>query len=141
MGLKYWFEYTSDWRHAPMAYWVHVPLDAKDWRDESAKFQPPAPREISGKGYPVLCVEVKDEVLWFSSGAQLRAFIETLWQKPLPSTRRLSELRGTGHGPNSHWLSRLPAWMKSPAFRDKTLPRLEALLPTVAEEARRVGWS
>lgn len=55
MPLKQWFEYTSDWRHAPMACWVHIPQDGEDWRDESAEFLPSAPREISGKGYPVLC--------------------------------------------------------------------------------------
>jgi len=141
MPLKHWFEYTSDWRHAPMAYWVHIPQDGKDWRDESAEFLPPAPRKISGKGYPALCVEVKDEVLWFSSAAQVRAFVDTLQRKPLPSTRRLSELHGTGHGPNSHWLSRLPTWMKSAAFRNRTLPKLEALLSAITDEARRAGWN
>jgi len=36
---------------------------------------------------------------------------------PLPTTRRLSALRGEALGPNSHWLSRLPASIKSPKAR------------------------
>ncbi|WP_133001085.1 hypothetical protein [Luteimonas arsenica] len=139
MALKHWFEYDSDWRLAPMAYWVHIEQEGKHWL-QADTFLPAPPRKITGKGYPVLCVEVRDVVLRFSSPAQLCAFIETLSLRPLPSTRRLSDCRGTGHGPNSHWLSRLPAWMKQSGFRDKTLPKIAALERQVADEGRSVGW-
>ena len=139
MSLKYRFEYIADWRQAPMAYWVHIEQGDKHWLVADI-FDPPPPRPISGKGYPVLCVEVRDVVLYFSSPAQLRVFVETLSMKPLPSPRRLSALRGTGHGPNSHWLSRLPAWLKTAGFRAKTLPRIARLADGIAGEARSVGW-
>ncbi len=132
---KHWFDFAEDWRSAPMAYWVHVPRDGMHWRDEAAVFDPPAPPGMP-RGYPVLCIELRDALLWFSSPAQLQAFIETLSMKPLPSSRRLSGQRGSGHGPNSHWLSRLPAWMKGAGFREKTLPRIARLASEVVEGDR-----
>ena len=139
MTLKHWFEFTDDWRHAPLAYWVHVPQDGKDWLDDAAILLPPAPVKVSGRGYPQLFVAVKDVELLFSSPAQLRAFVDTLRMTPLPSTRRLSALRGTTRGPNSHWLSRLPGWMKAPAFRNKTLPRIADLADALADDPRWRG--
>ncbi len=139
MALKHWFEYDSDWRLAPMAYWVHIEQDGKHWLHADA-FLPAPPRKITGKGYPVLCVEVRDVVLRFSSPAQLRHLIHVLSQRPLPSTRRLSEIRGTGHGPNSHWLSRLPTWVKQARFRSSVLRRIVALERQIADEARCAGW-
>lgn len=140
MSLNYWFEYIADWRQAPMAYWVHIEQGGKHWLVADT-FDPPPPRLISGKGYPVLCVEVRDVVLYFSSPAQLRVFVETMSMKPLPSTRRLSALRGTGHGPNSHWLSRLPVWMKQAGFRGKVLTKIATLERQVADEGLSIGWA
>lgn len=140
MALRHWFEYDSDWRLAPMAYWVHIEQDGRHWL-QADTFSPAPPPAISGKGYPVLCVEVRDLVLRFSSAAQLRQFIHVLSQRPRPSTRRLSEIRGTGHGPNSHWLSRLPAWVKQTGFRDRVLPKIAALERQVAGDARSAGWT
>ncbi len=134
MPLKHGFDYVADWRCAPMAYWVHVEQDGKHWQQADA-FDPPAPRRIPGKGHRVLWIEVRDETLVFSSPAQLREFVAILSMKPLPSTRRLSMLRATGHGPNSHWLSRLPAWIKARPFRERTLPRIARLADELASGA------
>lgn len=141
MSIHHRFLHADDWRTFPMAFWVHVP-QGTDWLHAAidGDYLPPAPRRIPGKGYPVLAVEVEDETLLFSSPAQLQVFLDTLATKPRPSTRRLSELRGANHGPNSHWLSRLPAWMKGPGFRDKILPKLRRLQQEIAVEAAATGW-
>ncbi|NJO92243.1 MAG: hypothetical protein HC831_27190 [Chloroflexia bacterium] len=44
--------------------------------------------------------------------------------KHLPSTIELSNKRGTGYGPNNHWLSRLPGNIKSFAKREKIVKAL-----------------
>jgi len=139
MALKHHFRYDDDWRYMPMAFWVHVEQDGNPWW-ESTHYSPPAPRHLSGRGYPILNIEVRDETLCFSSAAQLHAFIETLTRTPLPSTMRLSAQRGERHGPNTHWLSRLPAWMKTAKFRERMLPRLRQLAQSLQEDAAQTGW-
>ena len=124
---KHWFEYEEDWRSSPMAFWVHVEQDGKHWRD-LAQYAPPSPRPVVHKGYPVLCVEFEDVVLRFSSQEQVHEFIRVLSLKPLPTSRRLSEVRDTGAGPNSHWLSRLPARLKSPKVRSRVVEGLTQVL-------------
>lgn len=126
---KHWIEYTTDWRSEPMAYWVHIEQDGRHWRS-SQSYDPPAPQSIPHKGYVVVCIEVSSTVLRFSSEAQIEEFIRVLAMKPLPSSKRLSAIRGTGAGPNQHWLSRLPAKLKSSAVR----PRLVELLKQVLAE-------
>ena len=102
-----------------MAYWVHVQKGKDPWY-RATEFDPPAP-EMEGKlGYPVLCVESCGMTFRFTSREQLDACINTLSTKPLPSSRRLALLRG-GAGPNSHWLSRLPANVKSPKGRQQAV--------------------
>ena len=129
-AAKLWIEYTNDWRSEPMAYWVHIEQDGKHWRDAHTYF-PPAPPSVPHKGFAVVCIEVSGTVLRFSSEAQIEQFVHVLAMKPLPTSKRLSAMRGTGAGPNQHWLSRLPAALKSP----RTRPRLVELLKR--ELARR----
>lgn len=52
--------------------------------------------------------------------------MRVLAMNPLPTTRRLSALYGSGYGPNSHWLSRLPASVKNPKARLAALKVLHA---------------
>jgi hypothetical protein len=127
MRVKHWVEFAPDWRTAPMAYWVHVECEPVPWR-EASSFNPPAPQPLPHKGYAVLCVEVAGCVLRFSSVAQLQACVCILSMRPLPTSQRLSALRGSGHGPNSHWLSRLPARVKSPQTRRKVVQALQHVL-------------
>ena len=122
-----WIEYTADWRTEPMAFWVHVEQGDVPWR-EAASFTPPAPHPEGSKGFAVLCVEVAGLVFRFSSEAQLVECIRILSLTPLPTTRRLSALRGTMVGPNSHWLSRLPGRTKSPKVRAQVVQRLSRLV-------------
>jgi hypothetical protein len=108
---SYWVEYAESWRDSPLAYWVHVEQDGEPWF-MAKRYTPPAPVAVPHKGFPVLCVEFERSVLRFSSEAQLLECIRVLQQTPLPTTKRLSAARGSGYGPNRHWLSRLPATVK-----------------------------
>jgi hypothetical protein len=81
-------------------------------------------------------------VLAFSAPAQLDEAVRVLSMTPLPTTRRLSQARQAlspgaaatpratrerarvAHGPNSHWLSRLPAALKSTKGRLRVVAAL-----------------
>lgn len=126
-AFKHWIEYAPDWRWAPMAYWVHIEQGTGPWKD-AERYLPEAPPFVPHKGYAVICVEFEGVVLRFSSRAQLEECIRILALKPLPTSRRLSALRGHDAGPNGHWLSRLPASIKSPRARAKVVESLVQVL-------------
>ena len=107
---------------APLAYCVHIPVS-----ESSTEFIPPAPQLIPHEGFCFLRVELGEEELVFSSPAQLDHFVEVLAKKPLPTSRQLSAARGTGAGPNGHWLSRLPRELKSPSKRIMVVRHLRAV--------------
>jgi hypothetical protein len=116
------FTYEKDWRTAPLAFWVHVPV-----AETTDACDPAAPVAIPHLGYPFLRVEFESHELQFSALAQLDHFIEVLSRKPLPTSRQLSSRRGLPVGPNGHWLSRLPAELKSPRKREKLVQVLGAI--------------
>ncbi|TFW20058.1 hypothetical protein E4L96_10820 [Massilia arenosa] len=124
---EYWTEFHSTWRHAPLAYWVHVEQDGQHW-SVAERYEPPAPLPIPHKGYAVLCVPFDEIVLQFSSSEQLLECIRVLSLTPLPTSRQLSNRRGTSNGPNGHWLSRLPARVKSPKNREKLVAALRGVV-------------
>ena len=126
-----WIEHVSDWRDEPMAYWVHVEQSGTAWRD-SESYVPPAPQPEGRNGYPVLCIESQGFVFRFSSKEQLAECVEVLARKPLPTSRRLSALRVGGHGPNTHWLSRLPGHVKSPKSRQRAVDDLQSVIRGLA---------
>lgn len=128
--MKHWVEFVNDWKSEPMAYWVHVEQDGKPWR-ESERYAPSAPSIVPRKGYPVICIAFDEVELRFSSIEQLKECIHVLSQKPLPPTRRLSALRSTEVGPNTHWLSRLPGKLKSPKTREKLVKALDEVMRQV----------
>ena len=113
---KHWVEFADDWRDAPLAYWVHIEQNSDSWRDAS-QYSPEAPELVLHRGYRMICVEFDDIVLRFSSPEQLAECIRVLSMKPLPTSRRLTMVRGASLGPNSHWLSRMPAKLKAPKTR------------------------
>jgi hypothetical protein len=125
-----WIEHVDNWRSVPMAYWVHVQQGKEPW-GRASEFDPPAPGRDGALGYAVLCVDSGGMTFRFSSRAQLDECIRTLSARPLPSSRRLAALRG-GAGPNGHWLSRLPASVKSPKGRERVVVDL-------GEVAKRLG--
>ncbi|GGY19962.1 hypothetical protein GCM10007386_56440 [Pseudoduganella dura] len=93
----------------------------------TTQFIPAAPAPVPHKGFVFLHVDVAGVDLQFSSLAQLDHFIEVMEAKPLPTTRRLSGKRDSSAGPNSHWLSRLPAHLKAPKERAKLVSQLRAV--------------
>lgn len=104
---------------APMAFWVHVPAPGT-----TDICEPPTPIAIAHRGYAFLHVEFESYELQFSALAQLDHFIDVLSYKPLPTSTQLSSRRGLPVGPNGHWLSRLPAALKSPRKREKLVRAL-----------------
>jgi hypothetical protein len=127
MKHTFHFTYEKDWRTAPVAFWVHLPVPGT--KDEC---NPPAPMAIAHFGHAFLRVEFESHELQFSSLAQLDHFIDVLSRKPLPTSRQLSSRRGLPVGPNGHWLSRLPAELKSPRKREKLVQALRAIRAQVA---------
>jgi hypothetical protein len=121
---RHWIEYADHWTPQPMSYWVHKEADGKHWY-EAEVFDPPLPRPVPGRGFPVYHVELDGFVFRFASLAELDACIRTLSHKVLPTSRRLSEERGTGYGPNNHWLSRLPKGTKSWRYRQRAVKYLQ----------------
>ena len=119
MTSHFHFTLEPDWRTAPLAFWVHVPVGGSD-----TEYVPLAPVEVLHKGFMILHVDAADVDLQFSSLAQLDHFIEVMAAKPLPTSRQLSRKRELPVGPNTHWLSRLPARLKAPKERMKLVCKL-----------------
>jgi len=122
MTQHFHFTFEPDWRTAPLAFWVHVPVAGSE-----TDCVPPAPIPVLHKGFVFLHVEAADVDLQFSSLAQLNHFIEVMETKPLPTSRQLSRKRALPIGPNSHWVSRLPAKLKAPREREKLVDKLRAV--------------
>ena len=129
MTTTFHFTFETDWRYAPLAYWVHVPVPGGD-----GLFDPPVPSAIPHRGHALLRVQFEAHELLFGSPAQLTHFIDVLATKPLPTSRQLSSRRGPDVGPNGHWLSRLPAGLKSPRKRDKLVRALRAVRAQVVSQ-------
>lgn len=127
--IRHWIEYVHDWRRETMAYWVHVER-ARPGQNDCPEFDPPAPRSVPHRGYPVLCVESQGMVFRFSSADQLAECVRVLSMKPLPTSSRLAALRAgaAGPGPNGHWLSRLPGRIKAPGKRRRVVDDLGHVL-------------
>ncbi len=120
--------YLDAYEATPISFWAHRHLDAGAWAD-AKRFDPPLPAPVPGRGWAQLVVELDGVTLRFSSPAELDQLIDVLSRNPLPTTRRLSELRGTTVGPNGHWLSRLPARAKPQRFRKKLVAYLRSVRP------------
>ena len=114
---RHWIEFEETRPSCPMTFWVHRVVDDAPWH-EAQEFDPPRQPVVPGRGYPVFKVECDGFTFEFASLCEIRACIETLAQKE----------RGTAKGPNSHWVSRLPASVKSWKYREKAVAYLgEAL--------------
>lgn len=116
-----WIEYREQWdRSSPMAFWVHVPTDGKEWLD-ATDFEPPAPSVVPGKGYPVFFVDFDGFVFRFSSLAEMDVCIRVLGQRNLPDVK--SEWSGRT-GPGSHWLNKLPGHVLPWTYRERAVEYL-----------------
>jgi hypothetical protein len=115
---KHWITYHPEWTRGPMTFWVHRQSGQQNG-EGIPRLDPPAPKPVPGKGWPAYFVELDGFTFQFSSLAELDVCVSALGQKVLPTTRKLSEEHGSGAGPNSHWLSRLPKGTKSWRYRQK----------------------
>ena len=110
--------FTPEFLPSPVSFWVHRHIDGGSWSDATT-YDPPLPNPVPGKGWARIEVEFDGLLLEFASPEEVAHVIDILSMNPLPNTRRLSEERSTSAGPNSHWLSRLPAKSKSLKFRQR----------------------
>jgi hypothetical protein len=124
---KWSVRYTEDFKPGPLTFWVHRETDGRPWYEATA-FEPPLPKPVPGAGFAALYVQVFNVELHFASVPEVRHFLSVMRQKNLPTTRRLSTERGTSSGPNSHWLSRLPADLKAWRKREKIIKIIENAL-------------
>jgi hypothetical protein len=129
MATPFRFTFEKNWAQAPIAFWVH----AHAWGSKLPGA--PIPQPVSHRGYAMLHVDFGGHELSFSAPAQLDHCIEVLSLRPLPTSRWLAARPGLPVGPNGHWLSRLPATLKSPRRR----ARLVAALREVREKAVAPG--
>ena len=136
---RYWVEFHNEPPMSPMSFWVHRPVGRfQVWMD-ATEFDPPMPRRVPGRGYPCFFVEFNGFIFTFASLDELQACIGTLEQRLLPRTIDLSAERGTINGPNSHWLSRLPAKVKAWKYRQKAVAYLRVALAAFKRKSTMTG--
>ena len=124
---RFSIEYSSTWTPGPMSFWVHHHLDGTHWNN-ATRFSPPLRGPVAGSGYPTYFVDYRGTRLQFASVDEIRACIDILGRRVLPTTFALSAARGPGLGPNGHWLSRLPAKLKPWRTRQALTAYLRTLL-------------
>lgn len=115
---SHWIAFQEERVIGPMTFWVHEPLETVENWSQARDFNPPLPPRIPGKGFPSFHVEYDGFTFVFLSLDEIRHCIDTLSNPLLPRSIDLSNSRGTGYGPNSHWLSRLPAKVKPWKYRE-----------------------
>ncbi|UPW20110.1 hypothetical protein M0C34_07570 [Agarivorans sp. TSD2052] len=119
---KWKLQHFKSRKTSPISYWIHKGVNEEEtgysWCTE---YEPPFPEKDPTKGYPYLTVSVQGFEIEFASLLEIEHFLSVMEQKNLPTTLALSELRGTGYGPNNHWLSRFPAHLKSWVKREKII--------------------
>jgi hypothetical protein len=133
---RYWVEFTKDRQHQPMTYWVHLPIKESVWI-YATDYTPPLPNSLPGWGYPAFHVEIDGFTFRFASLNEIEHCIDILSKRVLPTSRILSEERGTSYGPNNHWLSRLPKGTKSWIYRQKAVTYLRAAREVFEPWAKR----
>jgi hypothetical protein len=120
---RHWIEYTEKWTPSPVSYWVHIEADGSDWYN-ARFFQPPLPFPVPDKGFATFWIECDGVMFQFASLDELRACIDILSRKLLPTTIRLAQDRGGNIGPSRHWLSKLPLQAKPWRYREKAVKYL-----------------
>lgn len=116
-------EYSANPVRTPITPWAHRGVDGPYW--SATVFDPPLPKPVYGKGYPVWFVDHRGRTLVFASPEEITHVIEVLSRKILPSPRDLGQ---PYLAVNSHWLSRLHASFKPWKVRQELLKKLRAAL-------------
>jgi hypothetical protein len=117
-------------RLSPMTVAIHKSNDGKYISDPQAQLTPPLPKEVPGKGFPALFVEVEGFTFHFASRAELNRCIEILAQKHLPSLHEEMQSQK-----NQHWLNRLPAEVKAWNHREKIVKYLEEVRQNIIKKS------
>ena len=108
----------------PITPWVHKGVDAAYYT--ATVFDPPRPKPVLGKGYPLWVIEHRGRSLFFSSPEEIAHVIDILGRKILPVTRDLGQ---PYRAVNSHWLSRLHTSFKPWKVRQALVKRLNQAPP------------
>jgi hypothetical protein len=116
--------YNDEYQATPITFWVHQKIE-RHAEFNIDNFNPPLSKIIGGKGYPLLCLGYLGIELRFSSVEEIEHCIEVLGAKNMQTTISLSLKRNARVGPNGHWLSRLPAKLKSWRRREVLVKKLE----------------
>ena len=123
---RQWIEYTDTFRISPMTVWVHRGQKGKHWFENKAEaYSPPLPKPVPGMGYANYYVEIDGTTFQFSSLVEMAELIRVFSMKNMPTSTRLSRDVSEKGGPNSHWLSRLPAETKAWKYREKAVKQLK----------------
>ncbi|MEM9693095.1 MAG: hypothetical protein AAGA56_11155 [Myxococcota bacterium] len=118
-----WTEITPTWVPGPMSFWVHV--EVVDRQSGRPSHSPPLPVARAGWGHMRFFAEYDGFVFEFASLDEVRACIAVLGQKNMPTSFRLAAGRPGHEGPNTHWLSRLPARTKRWRYRQGAVQYLK----------------
>ncbi|MEQ1783110.1 MAG: hypothetical protein ABMA14_17265 [Hyphomonadaceae bacterium] len=113
-------EYRDQPVRTPITPWVHRGVDGAYYN--ATVFDPPTPRPVHGKGYPVWFVDHRGRVLVFASPQEIEHVIDVLSRKILPSSRELGQ---PYKAVNGHWLSRLHASFKPWKVREELVKKLK----------------
>lgn len=123
--MKKWrIHYRPHYKSSPISFWVHKHMGEDAWC-HATKFDPPLPKAIPCKGFPFLVINALGTELEFSSVLEAEHFLDVISQKNMPTTGQLSRQRCDTYGPNTHWLSRLPSYLKPWVKRQKIIPIIE----------------
>ena len=131
---RHWINYQDSQPLLPMTCWVHrVAANGQGWY-EATEFEPPREPRVVGKGYPVFHIEVDGFTFQFSSRAEIEECMRVLEQRHMPRSLDLANARDGAIGLNKHWLSRLPAHVKSWKYRQKATAYFRAAIQSFEKE-------
>ena len=121
--MKVWMEYRPERVRSPLSFWVHRHLDADSWF-YATEHDPPMPRGVPGRGWPIYLVEHRGQELFFASLEEIDHAVKVLGQKHLPTTLQLAEQVGLPHFQHEHWLTKLSSSWKPWKIRKVLVQRL-----------------
>ena len=113
-------EYRPEPVLTPITPWVHKGVDGGYYN--ASVFDPPRPKPVHGKGYPVWFIDHRGRSLVFASPQEIEHVIDILSRKIRPAPRELGQAY---LAVNSHWLSRLHASFKPWKVRQELVKRLK----------------
>ncbi|HOY77675.1 MAG TPA: hypothetical protein PLN33_07705 [Hyphomonadaceae bacterium] len=108
----------------PITPWAHRGVDGPYYK--ATVFDPPMPKPVHGKGYPIWIIEHRGRELYFASPQEIEHAADILGRKILPTSRELGQ---PYLAVNAHWLSRLHASFKPWKVRQELVKRLKQAPP------------